>query len=554
MTFRNTAMAFAVAFFCQLAAYPQSRIRPQAANPSDSARFQATLQRAIGLEATHYDSSLLLAQQALEQATRAGQTRWMLQSAILAGKLYFQLGNEATALQYYFQCLDLAAQLADSLQRGKAFYQIGTINQHVGNSRLAVSFFAESYTHFRAAGSQSEAAKALNAIGHLYQQRGRASEATGFYQRGLALARQANDPVALAQLLANLGEMALGEGKQSLALERYLEALSHAERTTDPYLVPNLLIKLGYLYQSRGQPERSIAYAQRALEQAQQNRSVQQLDNVAKAYVALADSHFAIEDPAQAFVYQKLAGHLHDSLTHLRNAEAVAKVNAGFEVARRQQEMEQLRRRERENAARQEQVRVYFMAGMALLLLVSLLLMAYNRRKAKLNQVLARQNAELEAQKQQIARQSALVREANEEINLTNQALAQALAEISQKNTALHRQAEELDAAVQARTAALLSQNEKLVEYGFINAHKLRAPVASILGLSRLLMMLPLQPQEFEIAAALDQTTKQLDEIVHEIKRVLETAEYREDNLTLPVHQVVVRPPTTSDPAQEGGM
>jgi signal transduction histidine kinase len=61
-----------------------------------------------------------------------------------------------------------------------------------------------------------------------------------------------------------------------------------------------------------------------------------------------------------------------------------------------------------------------------------------------------------------------------------------------------------------------------LADYTFVNAHKLRAPVASILGLISLLEQADQQEQE-EILRHLKTCGLRLDETIHDIGRDLES-------------------------------
>ncbi|HRW99019.1 MAG TPA: hypothetical protein P5280_05990, partial [Cyclobacteriaceae bacterium] len=61
-----------------------------------------------------------------------------------------------------------------------------------------------------------------------------------------------------------------------------------------------------------------------------------------------------------------------------------------------------------------------------------------------------------------------------------------------------------------------------LEEYAFINAHKLRSPVASILGLVNILSKMDLKDETKNINNHLKETTEKLDLIVSDITRAIE--------------------------------
>ena len=81
---------------------------------------------------------------------------------------------------------------------------------------------------------------------------------------------------------------------------------------------------------------------------------------------------------------------------------------------------------------------------------------------------------------------------------------------------------ENLELLVKKRTSELERQNKALEEYAFINAHKVRGPVASILGLINLLSKHNLPPESTEILTHLSRSAISLDAIVHTVTKVIE--------------------------------
>lgn len=101
--------------------------------------------------------------------------------------------------------------------------------------------------------------------------------------------------------------------------------------------------------------------------------------------------------------------------------------------------------------------------------------------------------------------------------------------EIQRKNEEIQAQSEEiksmndnLEKMVQERTRELERKNQALEEYAFINAHNLRAPVASILGLVNLLCKLELEDEGKIMITHLRQSSEKLDEVVNSITEAIE--------------------------------
>lgn len=105
--------------------------------------------------------------------------------------------------------------------------------------------------------------------------------------------------------------------------------------------------------------------------------------------------------------------------------------------------------------------------------------------------------------------------------------LMQALSELKVAHENSLRINQSLEEEVVKRTSALSQQNQKIMEYHFINAHQLRAPVARILGLTSLLQQSAFAENQL-ILQHLTRATQELDETVHAIQQTLYSAEHSE--------------------------
>jgi signal transduction histidine kinase len=94
------------------------------------------------------------------------------------------------------------------------------------------------------------------------------------------------------------------------------------------------------------------------------------------------------------------------------------------------------------------------------------------------------------------------------------------------KNEIIEQLNKELESKVEMRTRLLKEQNAKLMEYAFVNAHVLRAPVSRILGLVNLLIKSesPRRIEEEEIIQHLDESSKELDSVVRDLSVTLREA------------------------------
>jgi ligand-binding sensor domain-containing protein len=117
-----------------------------------------------------------------------------------------------------------------------------------------------------------------------------------------------------------------------------------------------------------------------------------------------------------------------------------------------------------------------------------------------------------------VKRRTMEVQRQNEEIQAQNEEIMAQAEEIKGIN-------ENLEMIVQERTLELERKNKALEEYAFINAHKLRSPVASILGLVHLMTRTTLNDENREITNRLRQSAEELDAIVRSITKAIENGD-----------------------------
>lgn len=114
------------------------------------------------------------------------------------------------------------------------------------------------------------------------------------------------------------------------------------------------------------------------------------------------------------------------------------------------------------------------------------------------------------------------VKEKNEELLASEEELVASGEELKQINESLNLQ-------VEHRTQALIHQNKKLLEYAFLNAHKVRSPLARILGLVNLIgYEIELNGKGKELLRHLNLSANELDDILKEVRINLDQAEFKE--------------------------
>ena len=124
-------------------------------------------------------------------------------------------------------------------------------------------------------------------------------------------------------------------------------------------------------------------------------------------------------------------------------------------------------------------------------------------------------------QQKQILRSNKELADKNKKIGDQNDAIQQQAIELKSLNEKLTDLNKNLENIIQERTQQLYLQNQKLTDYLFVNAHKLRAPVATILGLINIINRLPADEIP-EAISHLKNCGEQLDRVIRDLSTDLE--------------------------------
>lgn len=253
------------------------------------------------------------------------------------------------------------------------------------------------------------------------------------------------------------------------------------------------------------------------IELNQHQQAIDVFKKALKIAIKLKHEHLELRIQKNLYVLDFEKGKTINALTHiLRYAElrdkiyttSISRQSAEFEKA---YEFEKI---EKENSVLQLKQNINdsiikYQIGFIILALIALSIAVYflviinkQRRSLKLALALLEEKSRIvETQKIELEKQSKKTHALNKELTLLNKNLESRAHEI-------------------AREIEL--KNKKMNKYAFMNAHKLRAPIASILGLINLFGK-ALEPQdEKTMIRMLKESADKLDNVVYEIKDIID--------------------------------
>ena len=136
---------------------------------------------------------------------------------------------------------------------------------------------------------------------------------------------------------------------------------------------------------------------------------------------------------------------------------------------------------------------------------------------------LAKMQGELQENAEKLDELNKHLMAVNKEVHSKNEELKASGEELQASEEELKLINENLNTLVEHRTQALIKQNEKLIQHAFINAHKVRSPLARILGLVNLIKYeVQLEDKGKDLFDRLELSANDLDDVLKEVRVNLE--------------------------------
>lgn len=428
----------------------------------------------------------LITSEALILAPKLKYVRGYARALTLTGNSYWYEGVYEFAQNYYLLAARQYKSINDSIGLGKTYNNIGEIYKKLDEHDKALTYLLRSLSLLKK--DTISYPLALYNIGELYVQVNNINEARKYIDTSLDVAWKQGNVRVVAFNYWSLGAIARKEKNYKKAFDFY----SHAEKMWKELGEMRSLVQtyqeISLLYKEQQRYDEAERYLQQAMKLATQ---IKVSDLLVKNYLSFSQLDSLRGNYSRALHFLFRHNSLKDSVYNLLKAEQIARLQTIYETEAHQQENLQLKSEKAFKDAQLESQRTMLTAITFGLIIVAVLAwFLYVQQKKILNQ------------KNSIQAQATVLLKLNEDLKELNKNLEGGIAE---------------------RTSQLIAQNQFLAEYIFINAHKLRGPVASILGLINLLQQVAPEDKE-AILVHLKTCGEQLDSIIHEVTRNLEGA------------------------------
>lgn len=449
--------------------------------PKDSSYVLKLNSIAFAFLKSNPDAGRQLAVQSLDFARAVDFRKGVARALNVIGSSYWATGNYERALNYYHLSAHEAESIHDAVAMGEAYHNMGELYKKLGDYTKGIAFLKMSMKWDEA--NKLKYDITLYNIGEAFYFLDNYDSAQNYFDRALSRALQINDVRTIAYSYTGLGRIKHKDKDYYQALGYFTKAEKLWKEQGEIRACVQTYQDFSKSYLALRQGQQALDYIKLAMILADE---ISAPDLQMQNYGQMSELYAYLGDLPKAMAAMQKHVDLKDSIYHESRRRDIARLQAQFELSARDLENQQLKATQALQHAQIRTQKLIVSALTAALAAAAVLAYVWFRQRKKVAEV--------------------------------NQLLLDKKEEIQELNKSLETKIEE-------RTQRLTWQKQKLAEYAHANAHQLRAPVVSILGLLQLIKRVELPEQDKVLIDKLQECGKDLDQITRVMSKNLEEDE-----------------------------
>ncbi len=336
------------------------------------------------------------------------------------GNVYTNKGNYPKALQCYILGLKKVENLLQSNPENKnylikvtaCYTNLGSVYAYMNDNQNALSYFNKAKDMAVSLKDSNIVARCLINMGIIYKRDTLYDKAIDAYQSAKIIFENQKDLEGVGMCLQNMGIVMELNKSYDNAIKMEKQALEIVKKLGNRHNECQILGAIGNALMKQNKLSESEKYMKEALKISQELESIVDINTHS---LMLSDLYAKRNEFKLAYTYHKLYTDYKDSIYNKENTRQFAEMKEKYESDKKQLEIEKLaKQKELDNQTiiaqtaenkKQRILIISFIAGFILILFFSIILYRLFLQKKKANQLLAKQNAEINQQKEEISAQ-----------------------------------------------------------------------------------------------------------------------------------------------------
>lgn len=337
-------------------------------------QIKASLKLMENYQLKNFDSTLSEGERALKMARRNTDSVSVAEIKRHVGVASYFKGNYDVAAANFIEAIAILEKSNQPAKLAPVYNELAKLYRKTRDLDRALLTYNKADAIYRQLRDTAGISMILNESGVVFEYRADYAEAINRYAASLELARKRGDSLGVSYSLSNLAGVYVIQQKFALAEENLLRALHIREQLRDSFAIALTYSDLGVAMNHKGDYGKAVLYLGLSNEIAEKLQYPELQSNNYNELSAVAQKQ---GDFQNAFRYFLKRSALRDSLYALEKAKQIEELNARYETARREKEIQQQKNKIR--------IQRLLIAGIAVLAILAALLLwsAYRRRQLR---------------------------------------------------------------------------------------------------------------------------------------------------------------------------
>ncbi len=447
----------------------------------------------------------------------------------LLGNAFWAQANQSAALYNFLKGMKIADYIHAEQIQADLLGNLGMVYNDMSDYSSALRYYKASLVkQVDLKNKLREAVMRLN-VGNGYYRLKKSDSSLFFYNQSMAILSQLKNTRTIVDLLnLGIGDVYADLGKYDEALKYYYKGQKSSDTTHHHRTMVHSRVSIARVFIAQHQYNSADKELLECLTLA---KEVGMKTYIRDCLELLSQSAIAQGQTAAAFDYFKIFTAYKDSIQNAAEQSRIASLQLEYEMQKKSLEINVLKK---DAEIQEEEIKFKntLLTTSAIILVLITLFLVYLFRNFRIQKSisirLADSNAQIIKQRTELEKQRDEAVALNAEIrSQQNESISQRdiLIKKNQDIESLHRQTKEtnqnLELMVAKRATALQEQHKRLEEYAYINAFKLRGPVANIIGIVELMEKGISPDEERKMVEYLKKSTTDLDTVIRSISDTL---------------------------------
>ncbi|HLZ17309.1 MAG TPA: tetratricopeptide repeat protein, partial [Cyclobacteriaceae bacterium] len=346
------------------------------------------------------DSARAYLQQALAIWVQSGNTLKQASVYVNLGNVYLDETNYTDALDQFIKAEKIYESPSEDKEGlSKALGNIGNIESILGNNEMALEYTQRALTLSRETKNNLNVAYCHRLLGRIYRKKSAYEKALSEYREANAIYTLRGDQRNESETCQSIGNIFYDLREYKSALAEYEKSLRIAHRISNTALMAFSFSGMGFAWYELKKFNQAIIYFDSSIVKAKEikNRYL-----VMDAYQVISNIHEEQSHYQEALKFHRLYSELKDSLAHEENRQGTEEMEAKYQNAKKQNQIELLQKDQLvKDISLQQNRTVQSAMVLAFGLLIVIGLLVYNRHRLIHN---AKRQMEIEQMRNEIAR------------------------------------------------------------------------------------------------------------------------------------------------------